>query len=200
MIVNNKYWLWEGAMPSDWCDNIINYIEKQDLQEGKVGDKEETPSEDVRKSFVTFTTDKNLLMTTKSHVFEANKAAGWNFDIDAFENIQLSRYGVSNHYSWHVDSFPVPEQDMSKGMPFYRKVRKLSLVINLSDENSYEGGDFWFDYRNNSNGESNMEKLEKFRKRGSVVVFPSFLWHRVDPVKKGVRYSLVNWVNGWPWK
>lgn len=200
MIVENVYWLWEGILPPDWCDNIINFIEKQDLEQGKVGGENKVPTEDVRKSFVTFTSDKNLLTTTKSYILEANKSAGWNFDIDAFESIQLSRYGVSNHYSWHTDGTPIPEKEMSKGVQFYRKVRKLSLVINLSDENSYEGGDFWFDYRNDSNGKENIEKLEKFRKRGSVIVFPSFLWHRVDPVKKGVRYSLVNWVNGWPWK
>ena len=48
--------------------------------------------------------------------------------------------------------------------------------------------------------ESNKVTVKEFLPKGSVIVFPSFVWHRVKPVTKGVRYSLVAWSIGYPFK
>ena len=200
MLTENYYWLWEKALSDEWCNEVINYIDSQDLQEGLVGQTNEKADETVRKSFVTFTYDKNIMSVTTDFILKANKNAKWNFDIDAFEQVQLSKYGESHHYSWHRDNFLTPDENTEAGYDLFRKVRKLSLVINLSDENSYEGGDFVFDFRDNNDGSANTLKLENFKKKGSVLVFPSFFYHTVQPVTKGVRYSVVNWSRGWPWK
>ena len=70
------------------------------------------------------------------------------------------------------------------------KFRKLSVIIQLSDENSYEGGDLILQH---------YEKPCKMsRKRGSVIIFPSFLLHKVEPVTKGIRNSLVIFAYGPP--
>ena len=42
--------------------------------------------------------------------------------------------------------------------------------------------------------------IKELRKKGTVIVFPSFVWHRVKPVLSGTRYSLVCWSLGQPWK
>jgi len=200
MLTEYSYWLWEKVLSDEWCDQVIKHIDSQDLHEGGVGQTNEKPDEKIRKSFVTFTDDKNIMSVAKDFIFKANKNAKWNFDIDAFEHVQLSKYGESNHYSWHRDNFLKPDENTELGYDLFRKVRKLSLVINLSDENSYEGGDFLFDFRDNNDGSPNTLKLENFKKKGSVLVFPSFIYHTVQPVTKGVRYSMVNWSRGWPWK
>ena len=79
------------------------------------------------------------------------------------------------------------------------QLRKLSVTINLSDETEYEGGDLEFD-------SSTPEKIKNIitpnngKSKGTVVVFPSFVWHRVKPVTKGTKYSLVIWCCGKPFK
>jgi PKHD-type hydroxylase len=70
------------------------------------------------------------------------------------------------------------------------KFRKLTVIVQLSDENSYEGGDLILQH---------YEKPCKMtRKRGSVIIFPSFLLHKVEPVTKGIRNSLVIFSYGPP--
>jgi PKHD-type hydroxylase len=69
----------------------------------------------------------------------------------------------------------------------------------LNDPCEFEGGDLEFDARNYSPDKRNeKEHVIKLKdvKKGSVIVFPSFIFHRVKPVTKGVRYSLVVWNRG----
>ena len=69
--------------------------------------------------------------------------------------------------------------------------RKLSVVVQLTDPDEYEGGEFKFKY---------VEQPEGFNNRGSVLVFPSYLEHCVTPVTKGTRHSLVTWIEGPRWR
>ena len=202
MLTEHNYWLWESALSNEWCDKAIEYIENQELKTGCTGQNNKVPDERVRKSFVHFTVDDFFTSVARNYMFSANISAKWNFDISAFESVQLSKYGESNHYSWHTDNFTKPDESTEGGYDFFRKTRKLSFVANLSDENSYEGGDFLFDYRDGEAYEnpSKIIKVDNFRKRGSIIVFPCYIFHTVKPVTKGVRYSMVNWVRGWPWK
>ena len=79
------------------------------------------------------------------------------------------------------------------------KIRKLSMTINLSDEEEYEGGNLKFDFGPHST-ENRFVECKEIRPKGSIVVFPSFIYHQVTPIKKGVRYSLVLWSLGLPFK
>jgi len=74
--------------------------------------------------------------------------------------------------------------------------RKLSLIVQLSDEKSYEGGTFEI---KSVTGEP-LDVPENALSRGSVIVFPSYLEHRIAPVISGVRHSLVGWYHGDPFK
>ena len=82
-------------------------------------------------------------------------------------------------YTWHMDN-----GDKTPG-------RKISLSVQLSSPDSYEGGELEFFYTNKT------KQVEKTQ--GGVIAFPSFIMHRVTPVTKGVRYSMVAWVVGPRW-
>jgi PKHD-type hydroxylase len=111
---------------------------------------------------------------------------GFNNDFFKFnlteivENIQYTEYDESyqGHYGWHLDCGD-------------NNTRKLSLVIQLSDPSEYEGGELQV-----QNGESPCRTCTK--EKGAMIMFPSFLEHRVTPVTKGTRRSLVLWISGPP--
>ena len=109
----------------------------------------------------------------------ANKEMDWNFHLSGFgDEMQFTKYFGTDkgHYSWHGDIGP--------GVPH----RKLSIVVQLSDESDYEGGLFQI-----SRGSHTFDGPKE---KGSVIIFPSFVLHRVLPVTGGERNSLVSWVSG----
>ena len=74
------------------------------------------------------------------------------------------------------------------------------MTCSLSDPNDYEGGDLEFDFKQNAENENPQKRIcSEIKEQGSIVIFPSFVWHRVKPVTKGTRYSLVIWNLGKPW-
>ena len=101
--------------------------------------------------------------------------------------IQFTEYDAAyeGKYDWHMDC-----DLLGNGGVF---ARKISLVLQLSDGDSYEGGDFQFYNVQNP-------KPEDLRAKGTVVCFPSHVYHRVTQVTKGTRYSLVTWFEGPPWR
>ena len=107
------------------------------------------------------------------------------FDVDVASveaNLQVARYDSadSGFYDWHFDFGPS------------RPSRKLSISIQLSSSADYDGGDLELLYGNVP------QKLD--RSRGAFIIFPSFMLHRVTPVTRGVRWSLVAWILGKRWR
>jgi PKHD-type hydroxylase len=88
--------------------------------------------------------------------------------------------------------------------PEHGKIRKLSMTCQLTDGSEYEGGELEFDFRNYDphmrEEAKHLKQAKEILPKGSIIVFPSFVWHRVKPVTKGVRYSLVMWNLGYPFK
>lgn len=100
-----------------------------------------------------------------------------------FRSFQFTQYSAESqqHYDWHTDNCFIPA--------IWSAVdRKLSCVVQLSDPADYEGGKLELDGVTISDG--------NFKSPGDVIFFPSHLRHRVTPVTKGTRYSLVTWING----
>lgn len=118
---------------------------------------------------------------------EANQAL-WGFDlISSLEAIQYTEYYASEngHYDWH--------QDIGAGeLPSKRKV---SITIQLSGADEYDGGDLLICTGSSGTGELD-NNLVMPRGKGVGVLFPSYMMHRVTPVTRGVRRSLVLWVGG----
>jgi PKHD-type hydroxylase len=115
-------------------------------------------------------------------ITEANDAL-WHFDLhNITDNIQYTEYYAEKggHYTWHQDFGP---GEMSK--------RKISITVQLSDSDEYEGGDLeYFQGGNPDNA------IKAPRGKGVVFIFPSYMMHRVTKVTKGVRRSFVLWVGG----
>jgi PKHD-type hydroxylase len=134
------------------------------------------------------------------YINEANKNAGWNFQWDWSEACQFTIYKKNQFYDWHADSWEKSYDDPSN-LNTNGKIRKLSMTLSLSDENDYEGGDLEFDPRNYHNIKNSKTLIcKEVKPKGSLVVFPSFVYHRITPVTKGTRYSLVMWNLGHPFK
>jgi PKHD-type hydroxylase len=195
-IVHNKLWWYENVIPRHLCDDIIKYALSKDIKHGLTGgmNYSELNIENLkilhkkRKSKVVWLDEvwiKNLVYPL---ILNANKDSKWNFNIDEFETMQFTIYEPGEYYGWHQDSRGAPDSD--------GKVRKLSLSLLLSDSCEYYGGSFDFDFRNLDPGKDSTYRLKEINTKGSAVVFPSFIWHRVCPVNKGTRYSLVLWSKG----
>jgi len=206
MNLENYYYVFESAVPSRLCDDLVAYGEQQASQVALTGDFDGKVLEDqkdisrlykTRNSSIVWMNDPWIYNSIIPLVREANQAAGWNFEWSKSENCQWTKYAESQHYTWHQDAWNKPynrPNDPDNGL-----IRKLSVTVSLADGNSYEGGDLEFDLRNRGDSESVIITSEPARKKGSVIVFPSFVWHRVAPVTKGVRYSLVIWNLGRPY-
>lgn len=208
MNLHNYFYYFQGALSQRLCNHIIEYgnSQRQDLgftggfpQNNNYTDEELSKLKKQRNSNIAWINDWWISKAILPFVDEANKAAGWNFDLEGSENFQFTKYGKTQHYDWHQDSFPTP-YGMDAGFHQYGKTRKLSVTVSLADGNDYEGGDFQIDFRNRSDSTSNFATLKEARQKGSIIVFPSFVWHRVTPVTSGTRYSLVAWTLGYPFR
>jgi len=173
----------------------------------------------VRDSEVSWLDDEWIYDEITPYVELANYNAGWNYDIDFHESFQFTKYNPSGFYGWHRDGnsdhlgkfkrfipgiTPEDEGRIPTGHTLnpdmVGKVRKLSVTINISEPESYEGGDLKFDFGEHTDSGERFHTCEEIRPRGSIIVFPSFCWHRVAPVTRGTRYSLVIWNLGYPFK
>jgi len=150
---------------------------------------------------------------------EANKNSGWKYDLGNSEPFQFTVYKPGGFYGWHIDGdschnsaykrfVPGISPEKSNGQPekLYTtnldnigKVRKLSMTINLNDPEDYEGGDLKFDFGPHTPG-NRYHKCVEIRPQGSIIVFPSYTYHQVTPITRGVRYSLVLWTLGKPFR
>ena len=200
------YWYFKSAIPPKICDDIIEYGKSQQEQIALTGehDPEKDSEQNIkdiskkRKSNIVWMDDPWIYKEIQPYVNTANINAGWNFQWDRSESCQFTKYKLNQFYDWHCDSWVKPYDKPES--PDHGKIRKLSVTVSLSDDTDYEGGDFEFDFRNTDSGSNQPRLCKEIRPKGSVVVFPSFVWHRVKPVTSGTRYSRVIWNIGWPFK
>ena len=141
-------------------------------------------NETKRNSNVTFIDDHVILKEFLDVTKRINNNASWNFNIDTIEPLQYGEYNQTQEYGWHVDQHNKPYSD--------GKVRKISFSIFLNDD--YTGGEFDLELHS----PSVKNRYETFSKLplNTALFFQSDYWHRVRPVTKGVRKSLVGWVLG----
>jgi PKHD-type hydroxylase len=171
----------ESAIGEKDCDKILamfDHTKKQDAGLHATG----TLNKELRNSELTwlyYDEEKKWLFHLLHQYLRAANRAHFGFDMSGFyEPLQLTRYPPGGFYSWHEDNM---EEAYS--------TRKLSLVVQITDPKDYEGGDLVV-----------FPNYRPPRARGTVTVFPSFVTHKVEPVKEGVRYSLVAWATGEPFR
>ena len=204
MNISNYYWYFSGALTPKFCDDVIAYANSQKevmARTGGYGDRKLKKDEvknmqRKRKSDLVWLNDKWIYKELHPYVHMANRDAGWNFEWDWSESCQFTKYKLNQYYDWHCDSWDKPYED--------GKIRKLSMTCQLTDGSEYEGGELEFDFRNYDphmrEEAKHLKQAKEILSKGSIIVFPSFLWHRVKPVTKGTRYSLVVWNLGYPFK
>jgi len=210
MNISNYYWYFTSALTPRFCDDVIAYANAQKESMARTGgyENQELNKDQVknmqrkRKSDLVWLNDTWIYKELHPYVHEANKNAGWNFEWDRSESCQFTKYKLNQYYDWHCDSWdkPYDKQDRLD----YGKIRKLSMTCQLTDGSEYEGGELEFDFRNYDphmrDETQHLKKAKEILPKGSIIVFPSFVWHRVKPVTSGTRYSLVAWHLGQPFK
>lgn len=162
------------------CERVIGLSQVFPAEPARIeGGAEARNFRNTTTHFIPHTRDTNWLyhklMTAAA---EANERF-WQFDITGFfQNLQLLSYEATTqqHYSWHLDIGPGADNG-----------RKISISVQLSSPSDYAGGALEFNYG---------RVQEASRERGAVVLFPSYVLHRVAPVTSGQRWALVGWVQG----
>jgi|TARA_Y100000289_G_C3899685_1_gene138491 PKHD-type hydroxylase len=204
MNLTNYYWCFKSVLTPRFCDEVIEYANSQKEVMARTGDftnkklnKEEVKNLQLkRKSDLVWLNDAWIYKEVIPYVKKANINAGWNFEWDESEHFQFTKYKLNQFYDWHCDSF---HKINEKG-----KIRKLSVTCQLSDQTEYKGGELEFDFRNYDphmrDELHHVQQAQNVLTKGSIIIFPSFVWHRVKPVTEGTRYSLVLWNLGKPYK
>ena len=210
MNLSNYYWYFKSALTPKFCDDVIKHgLNKKETmaltggyEDKKLSKNEIKNMQRKRKSNVTWFNDSWIYKEIQPYVHQANKLANWNFQWDHSESCQFTKYKKNQYYDWHSDSW---EKVYNKpGTEDHGKIRKLSVTCQLTDGSEYKGGELEFDFRNYEphmrEEAKHLKQAKEILSKGSIIVFPSFVWHRVKPVTEGTRYSLVLWNLGYPFK
>ncbi len=173
----------DGFLPHE-VDQILALWDREKEEKAAVSG-DEPYRDDLRKSSVVF-----LEPSEETHwLYERIANLGTNLNIQRYgfelqgflQPLQLIQYEKGEFFDWHLDFGPGEASH-----------RKLSVTVQLSDEDAYEGGDLEFKINNRTESAP--------RRKGTVIIFPSFILHRVTEVTAGKRNSIVGWISGPPYR
>ena len=190
------FYVFPRVVKPDVCEQIVKDCKENILEKATVlnPDKSSRDDPEVRKTSVHFIKDKYNRVNELAWYFlrEANKIQ-FNYDLEYFQSVQFAEYKDGGFYGWHQD-------DVNAGTNKSNEIRKLSLTLVVSNPDTFEGGELQF-----YNGDRPVEEMGKItaeqvtndiKAQGTVIVFDSRDWHRVTPVTKGIRHSIVCWTIG----
>jgi len=187
LVDTQNYYFFEKGFTDEELDKIYKDVANIQFINAGTG-PENSQDKSIRSSSVKWVPKNKewgwLYDKMMTMIKEANDTI-WNFDLySVLDDIQYTEYHATNdgHYGWH--------QDIGPGA---LSTRKVSITVQLSGPDEYEGGDleYW-------KGGQDIQKAP--RGKGVVFIFPSYMMHRVTPVTKGVRRSFVLWVGGGHYK
>jgi PKHD-type hydroxylase len=185
-----KSWVVETKAPlftPEQCQKIIDAGRRQKPQQAQVGMNRPEGGIDTKKrtttiSWLPFDEMRPMYEDLNNFIQKANRNHFGFEDVEITEQAQFTEYPEGGFYDWHMDT----DVNMKHEPP----VRKISMTLLLSPENQFEGGD--------------LELMTPGKKanltQGNAIIFASFLNHRVAPVTRGVRQSLVMWFGGTPFR
>jgi PKHD-type hydroxylase len=168
-----------GIFSADECQRIMRLSDHRQQRAGTMM----FAKPNIRKSTIAWIDIQADSEWLYEKVWDTFQAVNRWFKFDLFglvDEIQFARYGVGDSFGWHLDT--------GGGQT---STRKLSMSVQLSDDGEYAGGDLDL---------CACPQLDPRRRRGTIIVFPSFLAHQVTPVTRGTRCSLVAWAHGPPFK
>lgn len=177
--MRESWQLWEGIVPKETCDSYIKLCQSSCIMQDGVTFNNAT--ENTRKTKIGWTQQSHLINLVKEYTNIANRAV-FGLDVDFVPALQFGEYSEGCLYDWHHDI------DWTADSMYDRK---LSFVLQLTDPSEYEGGVLEF---------KSVQTPYQFSTQGSIIVFPSYLEHRVTEISKGIRHSLVCWAEGPRWR
>jgi len=172
----------ENFLSVSQCQKLMRYLETGEATDSELAGnyKDNLVNKEVRNNKEVIINNEELNNKLKM-VFELSNQSIWKYNIQELEKVRILKYENGGKYKWHTDC---GAKETS--------TRKLTAIVQLSDETKYEGGNLEFGITDKS-GKNNYTAP---RTQGSVIIFPSFLSHRVTPIISGKRYSLITWMNG----
>ena len=167
---------WNNAFSKEECQTIIDIAKNKGLVKGKT--KGESDARDSKISWLYPVDGMDWVFRRVTDITLNLNERFFKFDLFGInEGFQFTNYEApSGKYGKHVD----------RGMNI--TIRKLSISIQLTDPEKYEGGEL---YLYDEDEGTLMDKTQ-----GTLILFPSYVLHEVKPVIKGERNSLVTWVTG----
>tara|TARA_B100000085_G_scaffold285190_1_gene320364 strand:- start:1428 stop:2006 length:579 start_codon:yes stop_codon:yes gene_type:complete len=179
--------IWEtpSELPDVLMDEMVKYCDNLHYEKAEIG-KSRTVDLTQRNAGISWIPWDSWIPGVIHNIMISANLSYFNYDLEYFESrIQSTLYTGedSSHYTWHVDD------SQSFSLNNKQHERKLSCSLILSDPDEYEGGELQFSYY-----KSFFKTLKP--PKGTAVIFPSWLPHRVRPVKSGTRKSLVAWMHG----
>jgi len=186
-----SWWKFDKALTDEQIDKIMQ-IGEGDWKNASIGGVGDRRIENkVRKTDIIWNNEQWVYDLFWPYMETATRNANWNLQVDCAESFQLGKYEDGGRYDYHIDGnmMDIPN-DIENDSIMYGKTRKISMVCWLNED--FVGGAFEFH-------KSVTKEDAKIRPtKGTIVFFPSYYAHKVHPVTKGTRYSLVTWFNGQP--
>lgn len=178
--------LFRSALSPETVQQIIACGEAEEAHTATVSNQRQF-REQVRSSTVRWVGDQWIRDKLWEFVKHANINA-FGVDVMNVAELQFTEYHATEngHYDWHHDIHWQQDGDLKTNAD-----RKLSITVQLSDPSEYRGGEFEFE---------ECPTPADARAKGTILVFPSYLRHRVLPVTSGTRKSLVAWFHGPRWR
>lgn len=189
-VITHPFVWWDNGFTEREVDQIVSYCDSKGLESSTVLGGERTKEEvrNIRRCGIKFhgyNDNTKWIFEKLNNIIWALNSQFYGFDLNGYDHFQYTVYNAEElgHYDWHMDMVVGPEIPSSMIEP-----RKLSITFSLND--GFEGGELQV-----ASGDQNIPAVVE-TKKGRIIAFPSFMHHRVTPVTKGIRKSLVVWVVG----
>jgi hypothetical protein len=171
----------QNAISNEFCKKLIEEYAKPEVEKelpfiGKGRDLEKNINLDIRNvQRLQLPLFAGIGATLTSIGLQVNRDI-WQYNITHSNQSEFLMYDIHGKYETHVDTFHARSNE----------IRKLTVLAFLNDD--FEGGRFYI--------QNSHERMYPQQTPGTVLVFPSFMPHGVEPVTKGIRYSVVTWMVG----
>lgn len=175
-------WTYESRLPVDICDRIVEEFRVKDYELGKVGTKS-----------ITNTSIRNVKTMEVPETHWVNGIPMYfGFDANSYNfGYQVSGVAFTEFFHYEPGMFYSPHIDVNPQVNHPAHNRKLTVIIQLSDETDYEGGEL-------NIYSTSINPVTMPKKKGSIIVFNSSTIHEVKPITSGSRYVLASWIIGPP--
>lgn len=176
------------AFTDDQINDIVSYCKSNVLEKALTMGQDDKQENAIRKSqakFYHYNEETSWIFNRLNEVIEHVNSNCFNFDLNGYESFQYTEYKKNGQYNFHTDMAELFDPKTNADT----EPRKLSLSLILNEPGKdYEGGEF---------ETQTSDKITTHEsKKGRIFVFPSYIVHRVSPITKGTRKSLVVWVKG----